>query len=235
MDCVTEYGPQLDESPGSGALTQELAVPEQPRADKRLRAGEAPESGAHPGALRDLLPWSSPPPGAAVAPGRTMPGVTRSPALGLPLLIVLGLVAAFFGWVSAQPFWLSFGAGATGTVTISSCHDGRCAGTFTSGEFSADPVRVSAVPSGSRHTGATVPARMLTARSGWAYTSNVSDLGLRWKAGLGIVLLCGFGAGIATGIATLSRAGRRRQLVLWGLAMGGPLAIFAGTLVAALL
>ncbi len=84
------------------------------------------------------------------APSRTPP--PPDPLPGLAALVVLSLVAAFFAWVSAGPFWLAVGHARTGTVVIDDCSGGgltqRCRGIFTAddGRFIAHGVRVSGVP-----------------------------------------------------------------------------------------
>jgi hypothetical protein len=200
-------------------LTQEIPLP-------RVAAPHVPE----------LLPWA---PAARPAHARRIPGPVRNPAAGLPVLILAGLIAAFLGWVSAQPFWISVGAGTAGTVTISSCAHGRCTGSFSGsvsgGDFTADGVRLSSVPGELRKPGSTVAAHMLTPGSGWAYAGRPAGLALRWQIGLAIVLGSAIAAGAATGIRGLRSCGRRRQLLLWAMTLAGPLALFGGALLAALI
>src|SRR5690606_14951201 len=86
----------------------------------------------------------------------------RSPLVALPLAIVFTLGAMFFGWVSADPLWLSLGQGSTGTITVTSCSDGRlgrvCEGQFDSTDFSAAPVRISGLPAAEKSDRATTTA-----------------------------------------------------------------------------
>ena len=189
-------------------------------------------------------PRSSPAPQpAAVAPParrrRGDPHATRRPAVGLTALVLTALAGAFFGWVSAEPFWLATGRGVAGTVTVTSCQpsglDERCVGRFAAEDFTVDAVRLSSVPSASRERGDRFEARMLDGGSRWAYAGPVSGLHLRWQLGLAAVLVCGVLIGLATGVGRLRTAGRGGRFVLWAVSLAGPLALFAGMLVAALL
>ena len=76
---------------------------------------------------------------------------------------------------------------------------------------------------------------MLDDGSRWAYAGPVSGLHLRWQLGLAAVLVCGVLIGLATGVGRLRTAGRGGRFVLWAVSLAGPLALFAGMLVAALL
>ncbi|HEY0358286.1 MAG TPA: hypothetical protein VGD11_06870, partial [Mycobacteriales bacterium] len=72
-------------------------------------------------------------------------GRTRRPVVGLVALVAFGLVALFFGWVSADPFWLAVGRGTDGTVTVTRCDSGQCVGRFTTERFAAEGVTLSGV------------------------------------------------------------------------------------------
>jgi hypothetical protein len=191
----------------------------------------------------DLLPGFDQP---HVAPARRSRGDnrgaglrrTRRPIVGLTALVVFGLVAVFFGWVSADPFWLAVGKGTQGTATVTHCDSGsagQCVGKFTSPRFSADGVALSGVSSAHREAGAAVPARMLANDRDWAYAGPAWALHLRWALGLGVVLLCGVALAVATGARFLRPLGRGAALGGRLLALAGPLLLFAGMLGAALL
>jgi hypothetical protein len=193
-----------------------------------------------------LAPASEPPWGAlTVAPRpeptrrRRDPHATRRPVVGLTALVLTTLVAAFFGWVSAEPFWLALGRGMDGTVTVTSCHpsglDERCVGTFRTAGFTSQPVRLSGVPEGSREHGARFGARMLDEQSRWAYAGTTKAMHLRWQLGAAVVVLCGVLIGLFTGVGRLRSAGRGGRLVLRLIGVAGPLVIFAGMLAAALI
>jgi hypothetical protein len=49
------------------------------------------------------------------------PREPRHPAVGLAALVTFALLAGFFSWVSAEPFWLALGHSRAGTATVSSC------------------------------------------------------------------------------------------------------------------
>jgi hypothetical protein len=155
--------------------------------------------------------------------------------VGLTALVLFGLVALFFGWVSADPFWLAAGRGSEGTVTVTRCDAGQCVGKFTTAGFTADGVALSGVSPADRETGATAPARMLASDRTWAYAGPAWALHLRWALGLAVVLLCGAGVAVATGTRFLRPLGRRATFGGRLLAVAGPLLLFAGMLGAALL
>jgi hypothetical protein len=162
-------------------------------------------------------------------------GRTRRPVVGLVALVVFGLVALFFGWVSADPFWLAVGRGTDGTVTVTRCDSGQCVGRFTTERFAAEGVTLSGVSPTERDPGATVPGRMLASDRTWAYAGPAWGLHLRWALGLAVVLLSGVGVALATGTRFLRPLGRRAATGARLLAVAGPLLLFAGMLGAALL
>jgi hypothetical protein len=159
---------------------------------------------------------------------------TRRPTVGLAALVVLAFVAAFFGWVSADPFWLGTGQGSNGTATVTRCEAGRCEGQFAGSDFSAEGVLLSGIAPDDQRRGATAPARMLSSDRDWAYTGPGWGLHLRWGLGLLAVLLCGLLLGPATGTRFLRPLSRRAALGARLLALVGPLALYAGMLGAAL-
>jgi hypothetical protein len=235
---------------GPAAAAQPTAA--QPTAALPTSAG-LPTSGrpaAAPGAAArvdetgtDLLPGFDQ---SHVAPARRSRGDnrraglrrTRRPIVGLTALVIFGLVAVFFGWVSADPFWLAVGKGTQGTATVTHCDSGsagQCVGKFTSPRFSADGVALSGVSSAHREAGAAVPARMLANDRDRAYAGPAWALHLRWALGLGVVLLCGVALAVATGARFLRPLGRGAALGGRLLALAGPLLLFAGMLGAALL
>ncbi|WP_245669803.1 hypothetical protein [Micromonospora mirobrigensis] len=159
------------------------------------------------------------------------------PHRGLAVVVTLSLVAAFFGWVSAGPFWLAVGHATRGAVVIGDCTgDGlgqRCRGIFTAeGErFRAYGVRVSGVPRERATAGATLPARMTGAGGGTAYADTGIGRHLRWLLGLLLVVACGAGIARWSGATRLPDPRTRRWAVVG--AFGGPLLITVGFLVAA--
>ncbi len=165
----------------------------------------------------------------------------RPPALGLPVIVLMALFGAFFGWVSGDPFWLALGAGAPGTVTVTSCESGvwgtRCAGTFVADDRSvtATNVYVSGLDQDERRAGRTTPARVLDTPGGFAYAASDLVLHVRWLLGLAFAAGCGLAAAAASGVGRLRHESPARRTMAWGLAVGGPVALFLGMLAAALL
>ena len=171
-------------------------------------------------------------PGPAARP-RT-PHRTGRSLLGL---IVLALVAAFFSWVSAEPFWLAVGHGRPGLATVARCTGSgvtqRCAGSFTaSGDGSAKRVTLLGISAAARDPGTVVPARMVSPSSRQAYVGAAGTLlHLRWVLGFALVLLCGLGIAGLTGTRQLETARARRGALL--VSVAGPLLLLGGFLLAA--
>lgn len=159
------------------------------------------------------------------------------PLPGLAALLALSLVAAFFAWVSAGPFWLAVGHATRGTVVIADCTGGglaqRCRGNFAPADetWTAYGVRVSGVAAERTATGTVLPARMTGPDGGTAYADTGAAGHLRWLLGLLVVLGCGAGIVRWTGSARIADPRLRRWAVAG--AAAGPLAITLGFLVAA--
>ncbi|MFY1598044.1 hypothetical protein [Micromonospora sp. WMMD737] len=159
------------------------------------------------------------------------------PLPGLAALLALSLVAAFFAWVSAGPFWLAVGHATRGTVVIADCTGAglaqRCRGNFAPADdtWTAYGVRVSGVAAERTATGTILPARMTGPDGGTAYADTGAAGHLRWLLGLLVVLGCGAGIVRWTGSARIADPRARRWAV--AVALGSPLVITAGFLVAA--
>lgn len=160
----------------------------------------------------------------------------RRPAVGLPALFLLAMMAGFVSWVSADPFWLAAGHGRGGTATVTECSaeslGERCRASFTSYDGSLTARKVSLVAAGedARRVGATVPAAMVSAKGRIAYAGPPEGLYLRWALGLGLVVLCGFGIAWATGAYRLVQ--RRHRIGALATSVVAPLLLFAGMLAA---
>ncbi|MGH3713477.1 MAG: hypothetical protein ACRDT4_08480 [Micromonosporaceae bacterium] len=131
---------------------------------------------------------------------------TRRPVVGLPLLVLLNLLALFVAWVSAEPFWLAVGHHDAGAVEVTRCTGRgelgtRCVGTFSTQDrrYAVDLATVSGASAQDRKVGRTLPARMVSEDGRIAYAGDTGGLHLRWLTGLGLLLLIGLGIGIATG------------------------------------
>lgn len=216
-------------------LVAAQAAPAAPPAIGRVpvQTRSAPEPAADP-AFGDLVPWLLHPDDA---PKRVRRHGTRGPALGLTATIALTLAAAFFGWVSAQPFWLAVGLGHTGTATIASCDrdlDSRCIGSFIAddGKFVTQTVRLSGVPDKLRRPDASMTARILHEDSEWAY---VGSLGMRWKIGVLAALLCCGMVPVATGVRRMRNTSRGGRATLWVLGVVGPMIVTIGVMAAVVL
>jgi hypothetical protein len=187
--------------------------------------------------------WMSEEERAATEPVPDGPPATRrrrppadNPLTSLLCLIALSLTAAFFGWVSAEPFWLAVGHGDRGYAITDRCHGSgltqRCVGQFATESFSVGPVTLLGVAGDGRLPGAISPARMVGPGSDQAYTAAPGPLvHLRWGLGFLLVLACGYGITETTGVRRLpSRPARRGATIA---AFLGPVLLLGGFLVAA--
>jgi hypothetical protein len=172
------------------------------------------------------------PAGAVAHPARVR--APRRPAAGLAWLVGLGLLAAFFGWFSAEPLWLTLGHGVSGTATVVDCSvhgiAGRCA-EFTPDSGAYPATRVVLLGLGQVRNGQRVAAHMVSAHGWQAYAGDRASLYLRWISGLTLVLLCGAGIAWATGAARVS--GRRRRILLVLASVAAPVLLAAGLFAAA--
>jgi hypothetical protein len=171
-------------------------------------------------------------------PPRRRPRTPRNAASGLFGLLALALIASFFSWVSAEPFWLAVGHGQRGVATVARCTGTgvtqRCAGSFVAADrsFSAPTVTLLGVGRAGRTPGTTAPARMVSAHSKQAYVGTTGPLvQLRWVLGFVLVLLCGLGIAGLTGTRQLETVQARRGALLMSVA--GPLLLLTGFLFAA--
>jgi hypothetical protein len=159
----------------------------------------------------------------------------RRPATGLLGLLALGLIATFFAWVGAEPFWLAVGHGDQGVATVTRCTGSgvtqRCTGQFIAadGAYRVDKLALFGVEPGQRTAGAESPARMVSSQSRQAYVGSTGVLmTLRWALSFVLVLLCGLGIAGLTGARRLDTARARRGALL--LSVAGPLVLLAGFL-----
>ncbi|GAA1599626.1 hypothetical protein [Actinoplanes couchii] len=162
----------------------------------------------------------------------------RHPVTALTSLVLLGLLAAFFGWVSAEPFWLAVGHGDRGYATTTRCAgDGitqRCVGRFVTRDGAVVAARVTllGISGTGRQPGSIAPARMVSPDSDQVYTTATGPLThLRWGLGFLLVLICGYAIAVTTGARRLpSRLARRGATIASFL---GPVLLLGGFLVAA--
>ena len=176
---------------------------------------------ATPAPRRPMKPWKPYKPG-------------RRAGVGLPLLVVLSLLALFVAWVSAEPFWLAVGHDDAGRVQVTRC-DGRgdlgarCVGAFTATgkRYTVQLAAVTGAAPQQRTVGETLPARMVSEDGRIAYAGDATGLHLRWLTGLALLLLIGLGIAWATG-AWQFRASPRFAAVLTSLLT--PLLLAAVTL-----
>jgi hypothetical protein len=161
----------------------------------------------------------------------------RRPAAGLLGLVALSLIAAFFSWVSAEPFWLDVGHGDHGLATVTQCTGSgvtqRCMGSFaaTDGSFGIPMVPLLGVDPAHRAAGTVATARMVSPQSRQAYVGATGALvHLRWMLGFILVLLCGFGITALTGTRQLESLRARRTGLL--LSLAGPALLLTGFLYA---
>ncbi|AEV88679.1 hypothetical protein ACWT_7668 [Actinoplanes sp. SE50] len=171
-------------------------------------------------------------------PGKRRRPPATHPVGALTALLGLSLLAAFFAWVSAEPFWLAVGHGDPGYATTTHCHgDGltqHCTGRFASadGRIAVRRVTLLGISGGAREPGAVARARMVNRDSGQAYAGPPGMLlHLRWALGFLLVLICGYGIAGATGARRLESPRARRGALLASVL--GPVLLLAGFLAAA--
>jgi hypothetical protein len=223
----------------SGLSRQSRAGQDQARADRNLQDRVRHERAA---ALLETSSFWKPeaagtpetPTGVAPRPRRRAPQ-PRRPAAGLFGLLALGLVATFFAWVSAEPFWLAVGHGDRGSATVARCTGSgvsqRCIGQFiaANGAYRVDELALFGVEPAQRAPGASAPARMVSSQSRQAYLGSTGVLvHLRWALSFVLVLLCGLGIAGLTGARRLDTPRYRRGALL--VSMAGPLVLLAGFL-----
>jgi len=161
----------------------------------------------------------------------------RRPWFALPALVLLAFAAAFFAWVSSEPFWLAAGHGTRGTATViasarTPAGAARCQASFVAdgGAFTVAKVVLSGIPDSACTAGGRLPAQMVSAKARWAYTLDGPSLNLRWGMGLALIVLSGLTILVVTG-ATRFTGWRRVTLVT--LSLGAPLLITTGMLIVA--
>ncbi|HKS99915.1 MAG TPA: hypothetical protein VJT31_10325 [Rugosimonospora sp.] len=158
----------------------------------------------------------------------------RVPLLGLPALVLFGLLAAFFAWVTAEPLWLSVGHATPGTATVIHCSghglDQRCRATFQAAgaAFTADRVDLIGAQAQPLTDGAQVRARMVSRGGRLAYAGDSAGLVLRWALGAGLTLICGVAIALLTGAHRLPDRRSRWYAVL--ASVGGPILLMLGML-----
>ena len=180
------------------------------------------------GAMRTMRAGRPPRVTIAARPRRVRPPRhPRRPLPGLTALVLLGLLATFFGWFAAEPLWLSLGHSSTGTATVRPCPVARTCADFTADRNAFIATGVTLLGTGPVKPGMKVPARMVSATGSAAYVGSAAP---RWVPSLLAVPLCGLGIAWLTGAYRLP--GRRRRLCALGLSVAGPLLIAAGMLAA---
>jgi hypothetical protein len=156
----------------------------------------------------------------------------RGPVAGLSAMLLIALLAGFFAWTSAEPFWLDMGHRVRGTAKITSCQGAgvlrRCLAEFTrAGDEPVKGTRLVGLeePPGSSMVAQMVPGGRIT------YAGNPSGLRVRWAAGLGLVVLCGIVLAWLTGAWRFGRL--RDRLTAWTLTAAAPLVLGAAIVIAA--
>lgn len=173
---------------------------------------------------------TEPPKRSRKTPIRTADKNPRSTPVALFSMIGLALVSAFFGWVSAAPFWLSVGHNVSGTVVVNECEASgiapRCVGDFIprGSDDKVPGVRVTGDVEAKR-VGETVSAHAVTSQSPIVYVGDDAGLWLRWTLGLGLVVVCGFAIAAVTGSW---RWHGRARLVTVLVSIAGPVAFWLG-------
>ncbi|MBT8227410.1 MAG: hypothetical protein HKP61_13510, partial [Dactylosporangium sp.] len=158
----------------------------------------------------------------------------RRPGIGLPATVCLALLAAFFAWVTAEPFWLAVGHSQPGIATATHCTGSglprRCLATFTDidGGIIAEHVPLIGATPAERQVGAAFAARMVNDQGRAAYLDGRRGLRLGWLVGLALILGCGVALGWVSGAARL--ATRRAKVLGFLASLAAPLALLLGML-----
>ncbi|MBA3488993.1 MAG: hypothetical protein H0T78_05500 [Longispora sp.] len=199
------------------------SIPESP--EVLIRPESIPES---PEVLSSSWPThNSVAPRARIKPPKDM----RRPAVGLALMTVFSLLAVFFSWVSADPFWLAVGHGDTGTLTITQCTTGMtdtCEGKFSGSGIDTTDVTATGITGSGKKAGDQLTAQMVSGSSRTAYAGDSAGLHLRWLTGFALVVLCGFGVVWGTGAMRLERKNRLESVAL---SFGIPVMLLFGVLI----
>jgi hypothetical protein len=241
MKTVTSAG-DGSAANGTAPIATETAAPEaapqpEPAALPASPAARQAEPAAAAGDAEDPTPfWMPWHPHWPIFPGRSPRHPRpRRPAFGLAALVVLGLVAAFISWVSAEPLWLAMGHGDRGTATTTRCSvEGSpydCViFTAVGGRYVAEDVTLLGTEHGHLPQGSRLAAEMVSPDSDRAYAVDAKGLRLRSVAGVLVLLLCGLGIAWATGASRLEPPGTRRAAFL--ACLGAPLLLALGFLAA---
>ncbi|HCT75009.1 MAG TPA: hypothetical protein DGG94_08870 [Micromonosporaceae bacterium] len=150
----------------------------------------------------------------------------RPPKLSytLSFVILFALLSAFFSWVSAEPLWLAIGHGQTGTATVT-----RCVGSGLTqrciGELGGTRVTLLGVTDAT--TGTKIEVQRVNEQSHRAYAGG---LFLRWLVGLIMVMACGLGIALVTGVRQM--VDRRERFAAFGTSIAAPLLVTIGFLAA---
>lgn len=236
MANAAAYGYDAAADPESSAIGRAVvrpaAMPEDPDHDQfRVPVQDVPRERWIPAELHGGgAPWTGPVPARPVRAQRS----PRRLAVALPLMLVLGLLAAFFSWVSSEPLWLAVGHGTAGTATVTRCiGDGisqRCRGEFVARDAAFTAADITLMGGADTTAGQTLNARMVGANSHRAYAGGLGTMHLRWLIGLVLVLLCGLGIVLTSGALRLPDRGERLAAI--GTSFGAPLLIAVGFLAA---
>ncbi|MFD0582586.1 hypothetical protein [Dactylosporangium darangshiense] len=165
-------------------------------------------------------------------PAKRVIRAPRGPLAGLGAMMIVALLAGFFAWTSAEPFWMDMGHGVRGTAEVTACEGSgvlrRCVADFAApGRETVDGAQLMGLDAA---PGTSVDAEMVPGGR-IAYAGNPSGLRVRWATGLGLIVLCGIVLAWLTGGWRFDRL--RDRLTAWGLTALAPLVLGAGIVLAA--
>ncbi|GIH09103.1 hypothetical protein Rhe02_71700 [Rhizocola hellebori] len=191
----------------------------------------SPDAAVEPEVERFSLPaqevpremWFPEKPAARPRPAKRKAPVSL--AIAMPAVVFFALLSAFFSWVVSEPLWLAVGHSSTGMATVS-----RCVGSGISqrciGELDGTRVTLLGVTAKQATTGSKIEVRRVGEHSDRAFAGG---LFLRWFAGLIMILACGAGIAIVTGV---HRMHRRDRLAALSTSLAAPLLVLVGFLAA---